>query len=302
MKLISKLAAALLILGASASAWAFTYHDQDLLLVFRRAGYPDALFNLGAVSNYLGKTDGTRLAVTQWDSAEALQSFDGSLEGVSMILLACTTTTDPVRRIWISDGTASDHPTDQSGSRWGQLRSKIDYIGVQAMSVTQTNSLAQFISSPGESYSYSYIVSGGGALDAATMSGLAPCNVEGLVPTSVRFFEVKVNNNTPKPAAIRVGAFEITAEGALTFVAGADDLGPLISPTVTAISHAAGTTSVRFTSNSGVSYRLRASDDLTLPPSQWTILPAAVSGNGSEQTLTDASPGHQRYYLVEAFR
>ena len=67
MKTFSKIAGVLLIAGLARSVTAFTYSDTDLLLVFRKTGNADVLFNLGSISNYLGQANGTTSAITNWD-------------------------------------------------------------------------------------------------------------------------------------------------------------------------------------------------------------------------------------------
>ena len=68
MKNFLKLAV-LLVAGLANSLSAFTYTDSDLLLVFRKSGYNDVLFNLGNVSNYLGRANGEGSAITNFDFA-----------------------------------------------------------------------------------------------------------------------------------------------------------------------------------------------------------------------------------------
>lgn len=302
MKFNSRFAVLAGLMVAVEAASAFNYKDQDLLLVFRRTGYQDMVFNAGSVGTYLGRPTGTRIPVTNWDLSAVTQNFDGSLEGVSFIVAASTSATDPVRRVWLGSSRFSGTPTDQSGSRWGQIRSKIDFVGVQAMTATGTNSSVLYVSSPSEASAYTYIASSGGTLDVTTMSGLAPFPVEGVIPAKLRFFEIKANNTTPKPAADEVGSFEMTVEGVLTFVSGVGGLEPIPQPQVTGINRSAGQTTLTFTTATGVSYRLRASSSLGPGAGSWTTLPTTVVGTGGTVSLTDASEDPVRFYSVEAFR
>jgi hypothetical protein len=114
----------------------FTYQDSDLLLVFRKEGFNDVLFNLGNVSNFIGQASGTVMDVGNFDVNLVRANFGGSLRGVSYALIAVT----PVfvdgtpLRAWLSDGDLSGAPQDETLSAWSAQRSKISAIGLSATS------------------------------------------------------------------------------------------------------------------------------------------------------------------------
>src|SRR6266487_452522 len=83
----------LLAAGTACSAGAFNYSDSDLLLVFRKDGFRDVEFDLGSVSNYLGKAAGTKLTVSKWDLAGVRANFNNSLASVKFLLVDETATT-----------------------------------------------------------------------------------------------------------------------------------------------------------------------------------------------------------------
>jgi hypothetical protein len=101
-------------------------------------------------------------------------------------LQAATANEDPQRRVWLTDASATGTPTDVSGSKWSQLRSKIDFTGVQAMTVTDASAAQSYVF-PRTSSSYTLIASSGGTLDVITISGLAPFPVEAAIPAQLRF-------------------------------------------------------------------------------------------------------------------
>src|SRR5437868_14700432 len=74
-----------LALFASRSASAMTYTNGDLYLIFHEDGAPsDVEFNLGTVSNFLGKAQGTTVTVSNWDYNLAQSSFPGAtLDGAN---------------------------------------------------------------------------------------------------------------------------------------------------------------------------------------------------------------------------
>jgi hypothetical protein len=45
---------------------AFDYTNSNLLLVFRKDNALDVEFNIGSVTNFLGKANGTTMQVTNW--------------------------------------------------------------------------------------------------------------------------------------------------------------------------------------------------------------------------------------------
>jgi len=62
--ILTSLAAVALLAAPQVRAW--TYADGDLLLIFRN-GSQDVEFDLGSVTNFLGKTNGYTTTVTGWD-------------------------------------------------------------------------------------------------------------------------------------------------------------------------------------------------------------------------------------------
>ena len=88
-KLIPKILLAALALLASplAQAQTWTYNDGDLLLIFRKTGHNNIEFDLGSVTNYLGKTNGYTTTVTGWDLSLVTGEFGGAGKPVLSIRL-----------------------------------------------------------------------------------------------------------------------------------------------------------------------------------------------------------------------
>src|ERR1043165_3785299 len=177
MKTFFKAASLLLMAGWANSLAAFTYSDTDLLLVLRKTGYNDVLFNVGSVSNYLGQANGASAVVSNWDFTLVQSNFNADLSGVKYVLMAVTTSSDPSLRVWLSDSASGPGPTDETQSRWTQQRGKINAVGSRATTYPESTNQSLSIS-PGDPNSYTYIASSGGALDASTMGGTAPFPVE----------------------------------------------------------------------------------------------------------------------------
>jgi hypothetical protein len=300
IKNLLKIGALILATGWTQTLSAFTYTNSNLLLVFRRDGFFDVEFNIGSVSNFLGKASGTVIPVTNWNLNLVRTNFNttNSLANIKFILAAVTASDDPVRRAWLTDATSSDTPTDQTGSRLTLIYSKISEIGADAAAATFTNSSQVYITNSNDATSYSYLASGGGSLDASTLSGASPFPIELEAPATMRFFELKASSANPKPAATMVGVFNLTVDGVLTFTSGA----PLVAPHIQSVGRSGGLNTIVFTTASGANYRLRTTTDLGPGVSTWTIVTGSVAGDGSNKTLTDTSTDPFRFYAVEAYR
>src|ERR1051326_6681557 len=134
MKTFLRITAIFLLAGWTNLLSAFTYSDSDLLLVFRKSGYNDVLFNLGSVSNYLGQPIGTPATITNYDFSRVQANFGPDLTGVKYVLAAVTSSDDPVSRTWLSDSAPSGLPNDETHSLWTQQHGKINAVGSRATS------------------------------------------------------------------------------------------------------------------------------------------------------------------------
>jgi hypothetical protein len=197
----------------------FTYQDTDLLLVYRKDGANDYLINLGNVSNYINQASGTAIPISSFNLAAVQANFGGSLSGVKSALIAVTPLDNLPLRAWLSDADGSGAPRDVPGSRWSQLRGKINAIGVSATTYF-TSSNQTLVLSSSDVGSYTSIASEGGLLDVSTLGGTSPFPVEQDVPGHLRLIEVRVSNANPKPFSTQVGSFDLAADGSLVFTAG----------------------------------------------------------------------------------
>lgn len=235
---LSCFAALLLAAGAIQNLNAFTYVDGDLLLVFRRDQFSDAEFNLGTVSNYLGLANGTVRTITNFDVSTVLANFNNNLNGVTIALVAATTTQDAQRRAWVTDSDSSTARQGISGSKFSTIWSKVNGVGVRAAQVTMFSASQTFVVSPSDPSSYTYIASTGGANDVATLSGTVPFSIENTIPAnSIRFFQLPVPATLP---GVQIGTFSITANGTLTFTAGSGSTVPTITSQPTNVTVFAG--------------------------------------------------------------
>ena len=301
MKAKLALLLALTAAGSTPLASAFTYAEADLLLVFRKDGFNDVEFNLGTVSNYLGRPLGQPIAVTNWNWALVKSNFNNNLSGVKYVVGAATALNEAPARVWCSDSAllATTPPTDLPGSRWRNLRAKISTVGTEAAALTVSNASLVWVVAASESSSYTSIASEASTLDVATVCGFAPFSVEADTPGTNLFYELKASSATPKPAAPLIGYFTLSAAGALNFTPGPLQQRPtLIPPRLLAISRAANVTTVTFTTTNALHYRLHFLNQLASPWA-WASNATTVAGDGTPKSLTDSTPGSQRFYRVE---
>src|ERR1041385_3452924 len=91
---------AALLAGTVPLASAFTYSDGDLLLVFRKDGFKDVEFNVGSVSNLLGRANGTKDTIINWHRNLDNTTSNTNVNGLNYVLRAATDTTNALRRDW----------------------------------------------------------------------------------------------------------------------------------------------------------------------------------------------------------
>jgi hypothetical protein len=206
---------------ARAQGAGFTYQDTDLLLVFRKDGASDVLFNLGTVSNFLGQANGAVSSVPGVNVDLLHDVFGVNLTGVKYALAATTPvyTDGTPLRAWLSDSDPNGNPRDETFSRWSTQRGKITAIGTAATSYPNSSnqSLVLPANDPG---SYSFIAGDGGLQDTATFGGTSPFPVESDNPGNLRLIELRISTANPKPFSTQVGNFALAADGSLTFTAG----------------------------------------------------------------------------------
>jgi hypothetical protein len=289
-------------------AQAFTYQDSDVLLVFRKDGSDDVLFNLGSISQFLNRTDGEEVQVTNFNLELVRSKYDLTDE-VKVALLA-TTSKDVVlasRAAWLSDADADSQPVELTASQWQQLLwSKINSVGVKAQEFSKASATNVFTAPASLPSTYTYIVGNGGtsANLLSTLGGSTSFKVESGIPATLKFYAIKPSTVSPKPASKLIGRFTFGTDGALKFIAGPAVVQPPLDPVqISAITYGANGASVTFPSVANAKYRLLSSDSPAGPVSGWTVGTTSVVGTGGAVSLADDSPvGTQKFYAVETFR
>ena len=296
-KLFQLVVAAFGLTTVAAGAW--PYQDGDVLLIFRESGYNDVEFDLGNVSQFLNQPNGYTAAVTNFDLILVTNTFGGDLTGVSGILAATESWTNTGKTAWLSSPLPNTTAYAVTPSAWqASLWSIIDSIGTRPLiyNVPPAGNSAYSID-PGGTYavaSYDNIVSGDG-INTASLSkfgGNAPFTVEQPVPGSFAFWAIQPSTSQPKPPDHLLGTFSITANGALTFVAGPPP------STILNLALSEGANSVSFTTTIGGEYWLAATNQLGAPVSQWPVVSGPIVGDGRNDSLTQTNLTGNGFYSI----
>ena len=308
--------AALALLVSLPAARAWTYRSGDALLIFHKTGKNDVEFDLGNVNQFTNLASGTTITVSGWSLSLVTNTFGTDLTGVSVVLAATTVITNASPASWITRR-ASSYPSEvpyqlayQVGPSLWQLSywSIIDSIGTRPVIYQAATSGANGYSiDPNGSAkltSYDRIVTGenhfsltgqGGFVNnnIAQLGGHAAFNVEGVVPASIEFWQIKPTTTVPAPPAKYLGTFNITAAGVLTYTAG------LPTP-IPSISRTAGINTVSFPTVFGATYSLTYSNALNGSSTNWPVVAGPLTGDGISDSLSHTPAGSVGFYGVKA--
>ncbi|MFZ0828189.1 MAG: hypothetical protein WAO02_12270 [Verrucomicrobiia bacterium] len=299
MKKTITLTLAALALLATFQARAWTYSDGDLLLVFRKSGFNNIEFDLGSVSNYLGKANGYTTPVTGWDLSLVTSQFGANLTGVKVVLLATTSRTNASPTAWLSSAEPNTTAYNVSAAAWSaNLFGTIDAIGnrpIYPYDVPPTEPNAYSID-PGGQYraaSYDYTVSGGNFNGIAKLGGNAPFTVEQAIPGFLDFWAIQPTTVYPNPPPDNlVGTFTVSTNGVLTFVAG-----PRPS-NIIGVGRSGNVSSVQFTTTVGNSYSLVYTNTLGGAAATWPVDGTTLIGDGKIDTINRTTSDNAEFYHV----
>ncbi|MEI6194682.1 MAG: hypothetical protein WCS42_10160 [Verrucomicrobiota bacterium] len=299
MKKIFLLTLALLALQATPQARAWGYKDGDLLLVLRSSSHNNVEYDLGSVSNFLGRANGYTTNITGWNTSVATTEFGSDLTGVKVILLATTSPANPNPTAWVSSTEPNVTAYNGSQSDWDGLYGAINGVGsrpiypfnVTPAAATPTNA---YVINPSSGASYDYTVSAGSGNGIAKLGGNAPFVVEQTVPGALDFWAVKPSAIYPNPPADKlIGTFTLAANGVLTFVAG-----PRAS-SISSISRSGNVSTVRFTTTVGNTYSLGYTNKLGGALATWPVDANTVVGDGRIDTLNHTNSSGAEFYNIK---
>jgi hypothetical protein len=291
-KIIFTILAAATLLSAP-PAWAWIYNDGDALLVFRKSGQ-DFEYDLGSVTNFLGKTNGYTATVSNWDPTQ-LTGAVGSFIGAKVVLLATGQTNylsspDPNTTAYNIDAQEADG-----------LHGVINGIGtapLNPLAIPSNSPNAYVIDTGGDfaSSSYDSVVSGGQFFSIAQLGGNAPFTVEQVLPASLDFWQIQSSSVYPNPPPDNlIGVFNVATNGVITFVAG-----PRQSKIIS-VTRSGNVSAVQFTTTVGNTYSVAYTNQLGAATAAWPVDATTLIGDGRTDTLNHTNSGDAaEFYRVGA--
>jgi hypothetical protein len=320
MKKLIYLTLAGLALAAPAPTRAWTYNDGDVLLIFRESALPgtypspnnDVEFDLGSVTNFLGKTNGYTTTVTGWTLSDVTGVYGSDLTGVSVVLIAATNPTNASptayfsaalpQSFWLNGLEPYNTAYNVSPSVWQGFWSKINSIGTRpALYLPASQQTASYSFAPSSVLSYDHIVSSDDHVAAGSQNsintdwlpqfgGFAPFTVEGVAPGSFGFLAVPASTAAAKPLDTYIGTFTIDNLGHLSFTAGPP------TPSATGITQAGNTSTVSFSTGLSGNYSLVYANSLT--SGGWSAVGGSLVGDGNTNSLTYTGAGNVGFFKV----
>jgi len=295
----------------------FLYTSGDLVLAVRKTGNADDYaVNLGKATNYSNVPLGTSFTVTNLSLAQLSAAFPDYNElkwsAAAANRIEALDPNYPVQTIWVTRprlnaGTQSTPWLRKSQFVQGNTASQVDEVGKRAALASSglpggPNNTATGVLIPvGNNPNIGAPIGTGG-----NYAGNFQGNVEALTaadfdsdPQNVSRTDLyELLPGSGNPLGRYLGYFELKPNGALTFN------NPVFAPpapTITSIVRNGDVTTISFTTTSGATYRLRATNaaGLTTPVSTWTI-GSSTTGTGAVLSLTDTSSEGTRFFAVDA--
>jgi hypothetical protein len=292
MKSIILITLAALSLLTTPPARAWTYSDGDVLLVFRK-GSQNIEFDLGSVTNYLGKTNGYTATVSSWDLGLVTSKFGTLDSNVKVVLLATGGATN-----WLSSAEPNTTAYNIGSSEADTLHGVISAVGSRPLypiAIPTAEANAYSIDTGGQyaGSSYDSVVSGGHFSGIPKLGGNAPFTVEQSVPGLLDFWQIETTAASTAPPDKLIGTFTITTGGVLTFVAG-----PRAS-IVTSTIRAGNVSSLKFTTTVGNTYSVAYTNQLGGAVANWPVDATTLVGNGKVNTIVHTNSGDAEFYFIK---
>lgn len=300
----------------------FLYAPGDLLLTLRQPGNAaDLVVNLGPASAFSAVPPGKAQVVAQVDPTLLNATFP-TLNGLAWSVLAANrppvVPEFPLQTLWVGgvrlDPGSHSSPWLRKGQFvQGNAGAQIDAIGKNAAAFSSgqpagpANTASAVAIPVGNAFAVGPVLG-----DPPTLVGTFQGRVETVTPDDFDTDPANVSRSdlyelipgtraegTLDAPGRLVGVFALKSDGTLTFSNG--DQPPV--PVIAGITHSKGVSTVTFRSWTGVTYRLRSTDEtgVSRPVSTWAI-GASVAGDGSYLSLQDSPATPVRFYAVEAVR
>jgi len=314
------LLSAFVVMAGSAQAQ-FTYNSGDVLVCFRNVASPkyDLIVDAGPVSTFTNLAIGAKVTISYtptqlakvgtnnvgWSVCAARYNYPVSDDTwLTKPRTSLNTPTSP-----FNTGTPSHMSPIANDIDSGGLGYDATYISDTVINtatvVAETEAGHQSLSDiTGNCYYYWVGLPTSSA--PANFGGDAPGVVEQTTPANfstsgqpVRadFYQLLSRsgtaNNTPGKY---LGYFEFSTNGVMTYTAGPP------CPVIKAVTRNQTTNTISFTTVSGWTYSLFATNNLRAPGSTWPAVPGSSSffNTGTPQSLKDVTANGSRFYLIKA--
>jgi len=299
----------------------FTYAGGDLLIGLRQTagGLNDVLINAGPVANFTNLPVGGKIVITSL-TGTLLNSALNSTNGLSWSAFACfdTSATYPLAvqdSLFMTRARANVNTQSTAWKRYtdsaqGNVVAKINGVGDGGtiigggLPAGVENTPTVLVEPEANAKSYRAIL--GAALNwGGTFQGNPEQTTsdtfseDGLVVRADFYWLLVGGDSTSHPAGTYLGYFELSPRGVLTYTAGPSP-SVLVPPSIVSVVRTNGTTTVAFTTVSGSTYTLLASNDLSAPLVNWAAVGTAVTGNGLTNAISEANASPLRFYRIKA--
>ncbi len=301
----------------AAFAAPFLYSSGDLVLAFRQTGSAsDYAVNIGKATNYNNLPGGSTFAVTNLSVSQLGAAFPSVNElkwSVAGAIRTAGNPTYPIQTLWVSRprvdaGTPSAPWLRRSTSTQGTAGAQIDAVGVRAangssfLAAGPNNTVTGVVLPVASDFNLGQVIGTFGNYDntfQGNVENLTAADFDGAPENVSRsdLYELLPGNSALNLPGRFLGFFELKPNGALTFTAAST---VLPAPTITSITRTGDVTTVSFTTVSGGTYRLRATNaaGLTTPVSTWTT-GNSLAGTGGVLSLTDTNSADIRFFAVD---
>jgi hypothetical protein len=292
-KIILTILAAATLLSAP-PAWAWIYNDGDVLLVFRTSGL-DIEYDLGSVTNFLGKANGYTTTVSNWDPTQLTGAVLNGFIGAKVVLLATGQTN------YLSSPEPNTTAYNIDSQEADTLHGVVSAIGttpLYPLAIPSNSPNAYVIDTGGDfkASAYDSVVSGGQFNGISQLGGNAPFTVEQVLPASLDFWQIQSSSVYPNPPPDHlIGVFNVATNGVITFVAG-----PRQSK-INSVSRSGNVSGVQFTTTIGTTYAVAYTNIVGGAASTWPVDATTLVGDGRSDTLNHTNSGNAaEFYRVTA--
>ena len=311
----------LAVLGSISAQAQFAYNSGDVLVCFRNTATPtyDLIVDAGSVTTFTNMAAGSKTTIgcpattlakvgtnnVAWCACAAYYDFFSSPSTDNTWMTRPRASLNTPTSPWntFNSSTMSGVAQDIDGSP--SLGNDATYIANTVIN-TATNVVETEAghSTPGQVTGdcYSYWV---GVLNQSTVANFNG-DFQGVVeqttpanfstsgqPVRSDFYQLLSKANTPANTPGKyLGYFEFSTNGVMTYTAGP------ATPAITAITRNGTTNSISFTTVSGWTYSLLATNSLSVPQASWPAISSSSLSTGTPLSLKDVTTNGPRFYII----